>query len=618
MRVKIFHLFFLFLISLGCSDHIQEKAILLNKEIAKTPILSAKFDSLVNCIYQLPNHQRIECVIQISYRDETADGILKIEQLLRKMLTSAPQSERKIILLRLITIYDKQDRRKFQTSSINALQCIEELEKEYFLTQEEKWDLKKHKAYFLDDLGNQKEYLPIWFNLLKEHRTANQYELIIEDLYNIASYFRKLGDQENAISIYKEAYQLLHDKNMPDLTNKCLRSLTLLLSENKRYREAIDYCKKSIPYSSILIECYLGINKPDSARLIISTKLSKGGKDKILLNLQMAETYILEEREDSTSFFTKKALTAFQAKVVRYKKNNSNVTLPLNFLHTYPMYADLLQKEGKIKQAEEAYTLIEPLIQTNIETLKWKEIQINAITSYSNFCRSTKQYEKALELLAHRDSLQLVYNTMKEEQEKTNLVHRFEVGELTHKIEMQDVELKHSKTLNIVLLCAGIVGILLLTMIGLLFRERKKQFLKLYQQYEQLHKLDETPAIQQESPDPSKALFLRVEKKVREDKLFLRSDLTVEMLADLLNSNRTYISTSINECMNKSFSTWINDIRIKYAVKLMHDDTALDTKKLAQQCGFTTNETFYKNFKQRCGVKPSQYLDQIILEQEKK
>lgn len=615
MTTTIFRLFFFLLLCIGCSNHNQEKAISLNGKIAKVPILSARFDSLLQNIYQLPSHQRIESIIQISYRNEIADGILKQEKLLQEVLSIAPKSKQKELLLRLIAIYDKQNRSRFPVSSIKGLKCIDQLERQHSLTQDERWYLSKMKAYFFDKQGKQEEYVPIWFNLLKEHRAANRFELIIEDLNKIAGYFEMLGDKESAIALYEEAYQLSINKNIPKYRNKCLQLLTLLLYENKRYQEAINYCKNDTSYNSTLIDCYLGINKPDSARIILVKELAEKGPDKVFLNLQMAETYIKEAKEDSASIFLGIALNAFQTISLHHQNKNTKISLPSNFLYTYPMYAELLQKNGKTKQAAEAYQLIEPLMRIEVQSLKWKEIQINAITSYSVFCRNTKQYEKALELLAHRDSLQQVYRTIKEEQEKTNLIHRFEVGELTHRIDMQDIELEHSKTLNAILLGVGIVGTLLLTMIGLLYRERRRQSLKLYQQYEQLQKLDKDIDTQQETPNPSQALFIKIEKKVRAEKLFLREDLSIEILSDMLNSNRTYISASINECTSKSFSTWINDLRVNYAIKLMHKDTTLDTKRLALQCGFSTNETFYKNFKQRCGVKPSQYLVQIIIEQ---
>lgn len=206
---------------------------------------------------------------------------------------------------------------------------------------------------------------------------------------------------------------------------------------------------------------------------------------------------------------------------------------------------------------------------------------------------------------------------MKEKQQYNNIVNRFEISNLTHQIEMQDKELEYSNTLNNILIYVGIITFLLLTMLFLLFKNRKAQFLKLYQQQEQLQRLEDNHIVQYEEPSPSKALYLNTEKKVRSDKLFLKKDISIEMLSDILNSNRTYLSSCINESTGKSYSIWINDFRIKYAIKLMHNNTTINVKDMASMCGFSSNETFYKNFKQRCGVTPSQYLNQIIVEQSK-
>lgn len=624
MKIKVFHLLFLFTLCIGCSNYTREKTISLENEIAKTSIHTAKFDSLLQSISQLPSKQRIECILNISYRKENTDGILKQEKLLTEILPIASYKKQKEILLRLVFIYSLQDQKQVTGSRIKGLKCINHLYDEYTLTQDEKWYLSPIKASFLNRLGKQKEYLNIWFNILKEHRASNKTQLIAEDLYAIASYIMNLGDIEKAISFYREAYLISKKEKHIERTNKYLLSLSLLLSENKQYKEALVHFNKmdstisfNSPIYNALVDCYIGINKPDSARFILTKKLVPQSPNKILFNNQLAETYILDENEDSAAIYLKKALVAYESIAKRFEGKENKVSLPFNFIHTYSKYAELLQKNGKTNQAAEAYQLIEPLMDTNVQSLNWKEKQIDAITSYSTFCRKNNQYEKALNLLIHRDSLQLIYNRMKEKQEHTNLVNRFEIEDLTHRIELQDKELEYSKTLNIILICGGVLGSILLTMLFLLFRSRKAQFLKLYQQQEQLQKIEENHVEQPEVPSATKALYLNAEKKVRTDKLFLKNDLSIEYLSEVLNTNRTYLSSSINEFTGKSYSIWINDFRIKYAIKLMHNDTTISIKNLALQCGYSSNETFYKNFKQRCGVTPSQYLNQIIIEQSK-
>ncbi len=51
-------------------------------------------------------------------------------------------------------------------------------------------------------------------------------------------------------------------------------------------------------------------------------------------------------------------------------------------------------------------------------------------------------------------------------------------------------------------------------------------------------------------------LFWQALHKVR-DEYFLKSDLTIETLADVLNTNRSYLSVSINRFCDKGFSVGI-------------------------------------------------------------
>lgn len=624
MWSNAYYLFFLILLCIGCSDYFQDSTISLKQKIADTPIASTGFDTLLCEINQLPPQLKIECILTVPYQNIKTEGSVKYEKLLREILPISSKKDQKIVLLRLISIYSKQDRALLLESSLRGINLIEQLENEHSLSSEEIWNLNKLKASFLNEQNRQQEFLSIWFKLLKEHRTAGKTPLILEDLNAIASYTIRLGDTEKSISFYKEAYLLAKGGKYKEAENISFMSIVWLLSKNKQFKEALAYFYEmgsSIPFNpslyDTLIKCYIGTNKLDSARLILNKRISSIEKGKGVLYNQIAETYILEGKEDSSSVYLGKALKENQLNIQNSEEKENKISLPINFIHTYSLYAELLQKNSKTNQAEQAYSFIEPLMYTHVQSLNWKEKQINAITSYSTFCRTTKQYEKALTLLAHRDSLQQVYNVLKEKQEHTNIVNRFEIDDLTHRLELQDTELEYSKTLNQILVTAGIITFLLLTMLFLLFRSRKAQYLKLYQQHEQLRKLEDNQVIQPEKSDATKALYLNAENKVRSDKLFLKNDLSIEMLSEILNSNRTYLSSCINECTSKSYSIWINDFRIKYAIKLMHDDTTINIKNLAPQCGFSSNDTFYKNFKQRCGVTPGQYLNQIIIEQNK-
>lgn len=626
--MKIFHLYLLLLLCIGCTDHKQQKTNALNKKIAETPLLSASFDTLLQDVRQLPPRQRIACLLQISYRNEEAtDGILKQERILQEALTGASKKEKKKIIQELICIHNRLNRLDIPDSGTKCIRYIDELEKNYPLSQKEKWDYDSIKAYLLNKEGKQEEYLPILFELLKQHRLADRYELVVEDLYAIGNLFEKLGDYKKAISLYKEAYQITIVKNIPALRNKCSIQLIALLCEDGYYREAIDYFQETRnnffsdtypPIFNLIAKCYLGVKKPDSARLFLKKRMRNQEKEKIVLNCQMAETYIIEEKTDSAAFYLETAVNAFQSKAKRFQDINNKVSPPSYFLPVYTSYAGLLLKNGKTEEARQAFHFIEPLMKKQQKAPNWIEKQIDALTQFSVFCRITGQYEKALDLITTKDSIQQRYTVLKEKTDSQNLADRFEIQELTHTIEMKDIELKTTYRLNVILLTFGLLFTGIGIIVYLLYRERKKQLSTIYKQQEKIQKFKEAEPELQVSANPLKALFLIAEKKVRLEKLFLNENLSIGLLSEMLDTNRSYLSSCINEFTGSNFNVWINDFRINHAIKLMHKDTSVNPKDIAARCGFTSNETFNRNFKQRCGVKPGEYLNQIIIEQNTK
>lgn len=80
------------------------------------------------------------------------------------------------------------------------------------------------------------------------------------------------------------------------------------------------------------------------------------------------------------------------------------------------------------------------------------------------------------------------------------------------------------------------------------------------------------------SMDQYELLFWQALHKVRDEQYFLKSDLTIETLADVLNTNRSYLSVSINRFCDKGFSVWLNNFRIQHAEQLMRENLQLPLK----------------------------------------
>ncbi|WP_298416847.1 helix-turn-helix domain-containing protein [uncultured Kordia sp.] len=89
---------------------------------------------------------------------------------------------------------------------------------------------------------------------------------------------------------------------------------------------------------------------------------------------------------------------------------------------------------------------------------------------------------------------------------------------------------------------------------------------------------------------------------------------SLHLLAKKLQTNPKYLSKIINIHYEKNFSSYINDLRIKYLLKELQKDSLLKTytvKKLAKELGFNNTEVFSKAFKKHTGVNPSNYLNSL-------
>ncbi len=108
--------------------------------------------------------------------------------------------------------------------------------------------------------------------------------------------------------------------------------------------------------------------------------------------------------------------------------------------------------------------------------------------------------------------------------------------------------------------------------------------------------------------DNEKLLFERIDKLMRIDKLFKDPYLGRDKLAELLQTNRTYISKAINSVRGESVSRYIAIYRLEEASKILSDvDDNIPIKDIATELGFTSLSTFYSLFKERYKMSPDKF-----------
>ncbi len=112
-----------------------------------------------------------------------------------------------------------------------------------------------------------------------------------------------------------------------------------------------------------------------------------------------------------------------------------------------------------------------------------------------------------------------------------------------------------------------------------------------------------------------------LEELMQQQKTFLEPGITIDKLADLVNTNRHCLSQVLNERIGKSFYDFINQYRVNGAKKLLLDEKYSNQKiaSIAYDAGFNSLSAFNEVFKKITGVTPSQFrkgtLQQVSREQ---
>jgi YesN/AraC family two-component response regulator len=109
----------------------------------------------------------------------------------------------------------------------------------------------------------------------------------------------------------------------------------------------------------------------------------------------------------------------------------------------------------------------------------------------------------------------------------------------------------------------------------------------------------------------SDELYHQIVQAINKQKLFLKSDIRLNYLAKLLDSNNSYISREINKYHEGGFTELINKLRVEYATMLIANKKGANLESIAKSSGFNSNASFFRAFKGFIGQTPKEYRNSL-------
>ena len=97
-----------------------------------------------------------------------------------------------------------------------------------------------------------------------------------------------------------------------------------------------------------------------------------------------------------------------------------------------------------------------------------------------------------------------------------------------------------------------------------------------------------------------------------DDRMYKDCNVTIYSLAANLGCKKNELTEYFNFSQHTNFRTWLSDIRFNEAVRMMKENPEFSNDAISTECGFSSHTQIYRIFKQKTGLSPSQWREQMI------
>lgn len=430
--------------------------------------------------------------------------------------------------------------------------------------------------------------------------------------------YKRTGKLEDAQHNFIDALQnadLSQDTNMSSII---LTNLGIINRNLKQYDNALKYYEQALIYLELLEDTFgIGMLYQNMAALYSdigehTKSLEFNFKAKVIIekNNYQNINYATLLNNIGLDFYS---LHQYEQAIEYY---NQALQLSVKLDDTYGI-ADTKINLGKTFFAKDNMYQAKDNIIEGIHLAKSIEADDIAIEGYKALVEceiASNNYKDAYLALISLNSLRdSVYNI-----EKVNVINelqeKYESEKKDLQIEKQELALEKARAATRFYIIIAMLTLLGSFIMIWLYRAKQKSYKKLAEKNYELATRSESPKSANWEKDISqkhKDIYLRLQASILTDHVYTDIDLTIESLAKKLGTNRTDLSESIRLIMQTSYPSYINDLRIKHAIRLLSVPGEKPTLfSVSLESGFKSESNFYKQFKLITGLKPLEFIKQ--------
>lgn len=435
-----------------------------------------------------------------------------------------------------------------------------------------------------------------------------------ETLRNIGNIYRNMNRPGEALKLYRQGIEAMKKSTnvliLANLSTSYGEMMALLMNE-KRLEEAVETGKER----EALIKRMAGMPGPPPGYIDQQYGFHYS---------KMAYLLMLKgDAQKAEAYYRKYLQTDFS-------QSSSNAGQIIPYLLEAQRYADALKlNQNDRKNYQETY---------GNDTINYTYLII--LDRFAQAYRGLRLYKEAD---AYQQLLSIVSDSIYS-REQASRAHQYAMAFNLHEKDLQLVQSQlQSQKRGFLLIGSFVVILMLCALTGIILRNWRvtlrrnriaaKQINELLAQREearntccqhtitlldaekeeqgQTDKPEDTPqnAAGKDSNSLEYERFLRMEYTLVHENLFLQPDFGRDELISLSNTNKNDLPRILRKYANAdNVSSYLNRLRVEYAIKLMKEKPNLSFDAIAKEASFNSHSTFYRAFYKVCGMTPAQYM----------